>query len=87
MPPKPSRSANLPPGRGRAPAPWTIWELMAIAVSVLMIVVPLTLEAINWLRPPVVPAQGLMAATETAASLEQRPPTFTPVNTATPVTV
>ncbi|WP_298403157.1 hypothetical protein [uncultured Chloroflexus sp.] len=87
MPPKPSRSANLPPDRGRAPAPWTIWELMAIAVSVLMIVVPLTLEALNWLRPPIAPAQGLMAVTETAASLEQRPPTFTPVNSPTPVTV
>ncbi len=87
MPPKQSRSANLTPGRGRAPAPWTIWELMAIAVSVLMIVIPLTLEALNWFRPPIVPAQGLMAATETAASLEQRPPTFTPVNSPTPVTV
>ncbi|ACL25970.1 hypothetical protein [Chloroflexus aggregans] len=86
MPPKPSHSAKLPPSRGRAPAPWTIWELMAIAVSVLMIVVPLSLEVLNWLRPPVVPAQGLMAVTETAVSLEQRPPTFTPVNSPTPGT-
>ncbi|MGC8951499.1 hypothetical protein [Chloroflexus sp.] len=87
MPPKPSHSAKLPPGRGRAPAPWTIWELMAIAVSVLMIVVPLSFEVLNWLLPPVVPAQGLMAVTETTVSLEQRPPTFTPVNSPTPGTV
>ncbi len=83
MPPKPSRSTNLPPGRGRAPAPWTIWEVMAIAVSVLMIVAPLTLEALNWIRPAVAPAQELMAATEPTISLEQRPPTFTPEPTGT----
>ncbi|WP_448336846.1 hypothetical protein [Chloroflexus aurantiacus] len=84
MPPKPSPATRLPPGRGRAPAPWTIWEIMAITVSVLMIVVPLTLEGLNWIRPPVAPAQELMAATETPVSLEQRPPTFTPLATATP---
>ncbi|WP_322822960.1 hypothetical protein [Chloroflexus sp.] len=84
MPPKPSPATRLPPGRGRAPAPWTIWEIMAITVSVLMIVVPLTLEGLNWIRPPVAPAQELMAATETSASLEQRPPTFTPLATNTP---
>ncbi|MGQ9529376.1 MAG: hypothetical protein ACUVUA_16750, partial [Chloroflexus sp.] len=84
MPPKPSPATRLPPGRGRAPAPWTIWEIMAITVSVLMIVLPLTLEGLNWIRPPVAPAQELMAATETSASLEQRPPTFTPLATNTP---
>ena len=84
MPPKPSPATSLPPGRGRAPAPWTIWEIMAITVSVLMIVVPLTLEGLNWIRPPVAPAQELMAVTETLVSLEQRPPTFTPLATNTP---
>ncbi len=84
MPPKSSPSAQLPSGRGRAPAPWTIWELMAIAVSILMIVVPLVVEGLNWIQPPIAPAQGLMEATGPTIELEQRPPTFTPVPTSTP---
>ncbi len=84
MPPKSSPSAQLPSGRGRAPAPWTIWELMAIAVSILMIVVPLVVEGLNWIQPPIAPAQGLMEATGPTIELEQRPPTFTPVPTNTP---
>jgi len=84
MSPKPSPSAQFPSGRGRGPAPWTIWELMAIAVSILMIVVPLVVEGLNWIQPPVAPAQGLMEATGPTIELEQRPPTFTPVPTSTP---
>ncbi len=84
MPPKSSPSAQFPSGRGRAPAPWTIWELMAIAVSILMIVVPLVVEGLNWIQPPIAPAQGLMEATGPTIELEQRPPTFTPVPTNTP---
>jgi hypothetical protein len=84
MPPKSSPSAQFPSGRGRGPAPWTIWELMAIAVSILMIVVPLIVEGLNWIQPPVAPAQGLMEATGPTIELEQRPPTFTPVPTSTP---
>ncbi|WP_028458960.1 DUF11 domain-containing protein [Chloroflexus sp. Y-396-1] len=81
---KPSPSAQFPSGRGREPAPWTIWELMAITVSILMIVVPLIVEGLNWIQPPVAPAQGLMEATGPTIELEQRPPTFTPVPTSTP---
>jgi len=84
MSPKPSPSAQFPSGRGRGPAPWTIWELMAITVSILMIVVPLIVEGLNWIQPPVAPAQGLMEATGPTIELEQRPPTFTPVPTSTP---
>ncbi len=84
MSPKPSPSAQFPSGRGRGPAPWTIWELMAITVSILMIVVPLIVEGLNWIQPPIAPAQGLMEATGPTIELEQRPPTFTPVPTSTP---
>ncbi|NWG20117.1 MAG: hypothetical protein HXY39_07280, partial [Chloroflexi bacterium] len=65
---------NRPPraGRGRAPARWTPYELVLIAVSVLLIAFPLYAEAYRWVNPALVPA----------APRGQEAPTEQPVNDA-----
>src|SRR5215213_8363989 len=48
------------PQTGRAPARWTGWEIVLIALSLLLIVFPLYAEGYRWLNPPAVPAAPLL---------------------------
>ncbi len=51
------------PIRGRRPVRWTLWEVLLLILSVLMMIFPLYAEAYRWINPPVVPAQE--SATDT----------------------
>src|SRR5215211_6674141 len=53
------RRKNRPqPGRG--PARWTAWEIVLMALSLLLIVFPLYAEGYRWLNPLAVPAAPLL---------------------------
>src|SRR6266508_2020979 len=71
------------PQPGRGPARWTGWEIVLMAISVLLIIFPLYAEGYRWLNPLAVPAAPRLQqsdATATSAIVIQRA-TFTPVAT------
>src|SRR6266540_755249 len=71
------------PQPGRGPALWTGWEIVLMAISVLLIIFPLYAEGYRWLNPLAVPAAPRLQqsdATATSAIVIQRA-TFTPVAT------
>ncbi len=45
------------PIRGRGSVRWTVWEVLLLILSVLMMIFPLYAEAYRWINPPIVPAQ------------------------------
>lgn len=47
-------------GKGRAPAQWTLWEILLIMVSLLLIIVPLFIELQQWAAPPPLPAREIL---------------------------
>ncbi len=73
------------PIRGRGPVRWTLWEVLLLILSVLMMIFPLYAEAYRWINPPVVPAQE--SATDTPADEpadDPEPAQAPPVPTWTP---
>src|SRR5829696_807101 len=48
------------PQPGRGPARWTAWEIVLMALSIVLIVFPLYAEGYRWLNPLAVPAAPLL---------------------------
>src|SRR5829696_544246 len=73
------------PQPGRGPARWTAWEIVLMALSLLLIVFPLYAEGYRWLNPPAVPAAPLLQR-QTNTSIASSTPGATPTTGTTPIT-
>ncbi|MCS6840809.1 MAG: hypothetical protein NZ699_17315 [Roseiflexus sp.] len=81
----PDRHRSPHSGRGRAPARWTIYEILLVALSVALIIFPLYAEVYRWVYPAFAPAapRAQEAPTEARTSAPAEPTTGAPTDVPT----
>ncbi len=72
------------PGRGRQPARWTIWEVLLLSLSVLLIIFPLYAETYRWINPLPAPAQEIDPTPPSESAPVEQPAPDEPVEQPAP---